>query len=185
MMLEQLITRSDTDSALRALGPYQLIDETRLAEDSYVIEAMPAMLNTQPFIRLRVVRTSKRKRDCFSRSIAWPVADAEKPVELAAIARKILDATLGIRPRRDPRGLRLRLRDQFNRRQLVNHIEDLAVTRVDGMGKIRLSVTIFEDALDEETATIYQTRHHSRLITITLPVTSVQRVLTWAKGEAR
>lgn len=179
-MLEQLINPADTRSALQGLGPYQLIDEARLDEVQYTIEAMPALLKDQPFIRLRVSRRGKSRRDRYTRSIVWPVANAENPVELAVIARKVQEATLAIRPRRDPRKLRLRLLDYLHRVQLINHIEEVASTKIAGLGKIHLSATVFKNALHQELATICQHRSHRRNIAITLPLSSVAQIQQWA-----
>ncbi|AKH70234.1 hypothetical protein IMCC21906_02589 [Spongiibacter sp. IMCC21906] len=180
MMLEQLIIPTDACTALQGLGPYQLIDDISLDDIQYTVEAMPGLLKNQPFIRLRVSRKGKSRRDSFSRSLVWPVANAENPVELAVLARIILGGTLAIRPRRDPRKLSLRLRDYLSRIRLINHIEEVASVKVPGLGRIRLSATVFENAQHHELATIYQHRTHRRRIALTLPMSSVAKVQQWA-----
>ncbi len=84
-MLEQLISRDDTRSALRSLGPYRLIHELCLDDTTVRTETMPAALLDQDFIRVRVSHFSKNKRSSCTRSMVWPVNNADNPVELAVM----------------------------------------------------------------------------------------------------
>lgn len=183
-MLEQLISRNNMRSALRALGPYSLIDEQRVDDAIVRTESMPAVMLTQDFIRIQVSYSSKRKRNSYSRSMAWPVNDASNPVELAVITRKILDATLAITPRKDPRSVSAKLLHQLYRKRVINHVEELAASTIDGIGKVRLAATIFEEGDQHRSVTFYQYRPHHRVITLRLPLNTMVRIQQWALDAA-
>ncbi|MCF3648751.1 hypothetical protein [Synoicihabitans lomoniglobus] len=182
-MLGNVMNSLKAAQGIRPLSDYVVINERAHAYQTVRFEVMFEEWKGQSYVRFKTTKfrgSGKNGRE--RKAFAWPVEDANEPVELQAWAEQILAATKPGAEVHDPRWAIGRLFDNLTGSHWVNMIPELA--RQPGPPEVFLRVRIYETKWGK-TVTLIEDRAGRSQLWMTVPIETIVALRDHRFNEVR